>query len=364
MKTLNYLISLLVVVAFSYGCARNAKNQQDKFQTIKINLSENTTANLSGFVENPQMIKLETNDSCLIDLISQIETTPDYLFVADMGNVYKFDKEGNYLRKIGSKGHGPYEYTNITCFTSSAKDKRIYIGANKKLLCFDFEGNPIEEIKINFMPDNLTVHNNQLWVFYTKYDRLANGKFENRYIVNRYTHGYVLHDSIQMRSIKLDHQVGVLAPNMQYLSEAFGQTFLYSPILIREPILRDTLYRLEGNRMVPAIKVDFSDFLEVNGKGKNISIQNINRTDKYLIAEYGYKSKPRLFVHDFSSGKQYNLTEGFADDIFGTGKVVLRPLDIKFEQMYFAKYGYELARKIEGVTENDNPVLFIFDFKK
>jgi len=39
-------------------------------------------------------------------------------------------------------------------------------------------------------------------------------------------------------------------------------------------------------------------------------------------------------------------------------------VDSKFDLMYFKKEGYELVGKVEGVTENSNPVVFIVELKK
>lgn len=364
MKKLNQLLSLLVIIVLSYNCSQNTNNSQDGFQVIKVNQSENTSANLSDFVENYEMIKLETNDSCLIASISHAEITRDYVFVIDRNNLYQFDKSGKYIRKIGSRGRGPHEYTNIISFTCSVNNNRIYISTLGKILCFDFQGNFIEEIEKYTRFERLNVYNNQLWAFFTSYGRSDDGRFENRNIVYKYSlEGGVLKDTLLLKKIQMDDQMGVAGLIYQYLSEAYDNTYLYCPILIEEPTLRDTLYTIKRNQLIPSLKVDMSGFAASDDKSKNVYIRNINRNDKYLFVEYSYKRKTRLFIYDFSTGIQHNLTEGFNDDVFGTGNVMLRPLDVKFNQMYFIKDANELIDIVEGIDENSNPFLFIVNLK-
>lgn len=50
----------------------------------------------------------------------------------------------------------------------------------------------------------------------------------------------------------------------------------------------------------------------------------------------------------------------FRDDLLNFGEVELFPLDLDRGLMYFVKQSYEL----EGMTENDNPVLYIVELKK
>ncbi len=365
MKTLNYLFSLLAIVVLNYSCTHNAKNSLDEFEVIKVNQSENTSANLSDFVVNSEMVKLETNDSCLIGAVSHVEITVNYIFVNDYKNLFQFDKNGKFIRKIGRVGRGPHEYTSIINFTCYANDERIYISTLGKILCFDFQGNFIEEIEKYTRFDRLNVYNNQLWAFFTSYGRLDDGRYENRNIMYQYSlEGGVLKDTILLKKIQMDNQVAVGGIIYQYLSEASGNTYLYCPILIKEPTIRDTLYSIKENRLIPALKVDMSDFATSDDKGKNVNINNINRSEKYLFVEYLYKRKPRLFIYDFLTSIQHNLTEGFNDDIFETGKILLRPLDLNFNQMYFMKDAYELVDIVDGIDENSNPVIFIVDLKK
>jgi len=364
MRSLSFLICFVGIIFLLVGCNGKSKNQEGQFEVVKIKGSEYSIANLSDFVENPEMIKLETNDTCLISGITHLEVTTKYVFISDRANLFQFDRKGKFIRKIGRQGHGPHEHQGILCFTVSSNDERIFIGTLGKIFCFDFNGGFIEEIVDYKLFDCIYACNDELWAFFTEIAKSNDGKFENRTKVNQYSlKGGILKNSILLKSIKHDAQEVNLVRNIQYVSETSTQRYIYTPVYF-EPISRDTLYRIKDSLLIPDIKLDFSDLAVINGKAKNIQIVNINRNERYLFAEYAYKSRSRLFIYDFSNDKQYNLTEGFNDNVFGTGNAMLRPVDSKFDLMYFKKEGYELVGKVEGVTENSNPVIFMVEFKK
>ena len=73
-------------------------------------------------------IKLETNASCLLGTIGQVETVSDsLLFILDIRNfcLYAFSQEGKYLASIGTKGDGPGEYIHPYSFFVDYLQNRI-----------------------------------------------------------------------------------------------------------------------------------------------------------------------------------------------------------------------------------------------
>jgi hypothetical protein len=75
-------------------------------------------------------IILEETDDVLIGDISRIRVFDNYIFVLDAWRARKlfvFDKNGNYLRQIGSWGQGPGEYLEIMDFCIDAAKREIYI---------------------------------------------------------------------------------------------------------------------------------------------------------------------------------------------------------------------------------------------
>jgi len=72
------------------------------------------TADTDIFIESVKYIPLETNNSCLIADASFVSLYDEFILVADSKhNVFLFDLNGKFIRKIGIKGKGPGEYQTI-----------------------------------------------------------------------------------------------------------------------------------------------------------------------------------------------------------------------------------------------------------
>ena len=86
---------------------------------------------LSDVVSDVEYIKLETKDASLIADITKVEYVNDNLFVQSKSLIYVFDKEGRFIRRIGSIGGGPKEY--IRSFDFTADDSLVYVNSRNKI---------------------------------------------------------------------------------------------------------------------------------------------------------------------------------------------------------------------------------------
>ena len=106
---------------------------------------------LSELVESLEVVRLETNDSCLIKEIWKVFVTDNYIGVLEHdGRTYKlFDRKGKFITNIGKIGQGPHEYINLINSSIDEKNNRVYLmGFSRvdKLLCYDLEGNAYDDI--------------------------------------------------------------------------------------------------------------------------------------------------------------------------------------------------------------------------
>lgn len=69
----------------------------------------------SGFTDSVRVIKLETHPEWLILTVSKIFFHKKEIILVDneKGEIYFFDRNGKYNRKISGKGRGPGEFTAI-----------------------------------------------------------------------------------------------------------------------------------------------------------------------------------------------------------------------------------------------------------
>ena len=114
---------------------------------------------LTELGEKMTYVPLETTDESLVKLgsSSKMIVTDQYIFVGETGApLLAFDRgTGKFLRKIGSVGQGPGEYSGSTDVEVDDEAKRIYFRASPtQYHCYDFEGKFLNTITLpedNFM---------------------------------------------------------------------------------------------------------------------------------------------------------------------------------------------------------------------
>jgi len=345
--------------------------------------------NLSCIFEKDNIIKLETTDSCLIRYLAQMVMTDDYIFISDNnGRVLQFDQQGRFIRQIGRNGRGPGEYIQVIRIEADQQNERLAIADIRQILFYGFDGQFIRSIPTRgYAMDYLTFINGKL-LTYNTYARQKepDGKFANVSKIYRYNDEFNIIDSLIIRKFLLSEDLPLIGiwPWPYYISDIKSGTYAYYVTSIPEPVLRDTLYKLEENVLVPAIKTDFSkvlsvdkniDFIKLIKSGsmtpddqlkiRNVRLNNIYRTERYVFVEYTYEGQNNYGCYDLKEKIDYASHWGFADDLFGTDSVAtFRPLDLRNNTFYFYKDGYEVEGIIDGITENSNPVLFMMKTKE
>jgi len=354
-------VLLICFVLFS-SCLNK---EEKKLEIINVYPEKSDSILLSMIAIKIEKKVLETKDSSLITSINEIESTDEFIFINDAGKrVLEFAVSGKFIRQIGSQGRGPSEFLSIYDIALDRKNKRLFLASYKKILCFSYTGELVNVIKQDAMPEFLTVVQDTLWVISTCH---ASVSVDNRFInithLIRYECDGSLIDTIQIKKVFLDAPAGTIHSNPYYITNLVKSQFIYYPVMLPEQVVRDTIYSFKGDRLVPLVKLDFGSVgLSQSGK-KQVYIENIYMTRRYLFSVYRYNSKQFLFCYDKLSEDSFHVTS-ITDDFYGSGKVRLKPLDLNNGIMYFVKEGFEITGKIEEISENSNPVIFFVKLKK
>ena len=140
-----FLLSVFIIFFSVYCTAQSIKVQDSKDKRI-IDLDQakypDTAFLYSTLYKSVKIIPLETNKSCLIGSIEQIQVIDNYILIMDASiakSLYVFDREGRFIRKIGGFGQGPGEYASIFDFTIDRENKTVYIrdGQFPRILNYD-----------------------------------------------------------------------------------------------------------------------------------------------------------------------------------------------------------------------------------
>jgi hypothetical protein len=125
---------------------------------VTIDIPEDiTTRNIyiDSLVADYHYTRLETNDRCLIGKIEKIVLDSSYLFIYDKQNnlIFKFDKDGRFLCKIGNAGKGPIEYNEAWDITINKETKEVNILdlMGRKIVIYDYNGKFIRDIPMYYL---------------------------------------------------------------------------------------------------------------------------------------------------------------------------------------------------------------------
>lgn|GEM_PF-6527580 len=126
-----------------FSCKRSdIKPTDHRVEIIEINdINAKEEVLLSDFVEKVRFIPLETSRNGFIIEISELIGSEGSLFILDRPNncVLKYSKSGEFIGKIGGKGKGPGEYTQIVDIDVSNNKVYVLDFSGQKVLIYDAE---------------------------------------------------------------------------------------------------------------------------------------------------------------------------------------------------------------------------------
>lgn len=136
--------SIIVTLALSLiGCV----NTQQLTEGKEIKLQETGAYKELQFTDvfTPlETVCLDTKDVCQLKSITKVEVYDNCYYIlggTTKSAVFVFDKDGHFIRKIGTQGHGKGEYLNAHDFTIDKENKRIAIlSAPSKVYFYSLQG--------------------------------------------------------------------------------------------------------------------------------------------------------------------------------------------------------------------------------
>jgi hypothetical protein len=156
------------------------------------------------------------------------------IFCLSRFEIFKFDSRGRFLKKFGTRGQGPGEYTNPGAGRiTESNDISLYDGGNHKFLLFDSEGSFIKEIK--------NTSNIQLF-----------GGSSAAYLDGN---SYLIEEMIMNpESDKFESRLAVLDAGFQKIAELRERTFKENPFQSNTYNMFDAYnrYVISGNRVYAA----------------------------------------------------------------------------------------------------------------
>lgn len=399
---------LLPFVIFIWGnheirgqIARKAAPIKIDFEAV---VKQDISLNLSEIVDDIEYIPLETKKDCLIGKIDAIRVVKDQVFLISNRQVYKFNKSGKFICKIGSGGKGPGEFIKPIDIQIDEKGNSIFVldQAINKIHEYTTDGvwRKTMMIPIKGHPWQILCFENSILIF----NQVLPPITTQLYKINK--QGEVVHKYPFMSELKGSSQ---FTNALDYASFMKGNAFFdYTSAW------NDTIYRVyKDDHPEPIFLVYYGKFKypltgqrePANQPMKKEYVYQYWRaiTNHYLFFYYGYNWDDRIAVFDRFNGKPVfngsidnkenpryfdDLTRGIRNDIdggrnissisqfkFGNGNQLVKASDAldlvesintKKEGELNPKYSQkrkaflEMAKKLK---EDDNPVIQIFHLK-
>ena len=352
--------------------------KEDSFKSFQLDIRSDDTP-FAELIDKLEITRFEETEESLLSYVRQVEIYEDKMFVPGKeGNIHVFSGDGDFIRNINRQGDGPEEYRFWKEIWLEGDTICLYV-LRKGVWRYDFNGNFISSESFSFPATH----------------------------IHPYKDGYALdmnyrmiNDTSQYALVTLNKKLGVdqlllpftKRPEFGY-SMPFKTVFPLGDEVLVFPIMKDTVYRLSGDSIQPAIHYNFGEdwffkpgdvltnsFMEeVREKGRVWWLYNtVGKRYVYLSATVGNGGRARYFinrengqsvrlVNKLRSGEDFALTgiKWDGDDfLFTMQSAQLADL---LEELDVAQYSYTKGSTLEEIESSENPVLVrikVKDFAK
>jgi len=222
------LLILIMSLALVIPVITNQDEDDGQIPSISVNVKENQRLKLSDIALEVKKIEPEFGEESALGRIRRLRVYNDSVFVLDQfDNLLVFDSKGKYVRQIGRPWKSRSLGVNFSDFTIDGQ-----------LIIFSSQ----------FLEKTSSGLRNQTEMFICSPD---NGKIDSL---------------MAARSYPEKHLFSFMT-TYDFVSQVADDTYVYVPVLDPETIVRDTVYRFHGNKLLPALKLKFSNEGELDDSG-------------------------------------------------------------------------------------------------
>lgn len=143
----NHRIVFVILMACLCACNKNENLQLSVIDGYDNPMKENG----EGIkYKDFHITKLNTPSELYLDHIQKIDFLDDKILVQNTEGVYCFDKEGNFIRQYGTKGHGPGEYVEVEgmIVDHSKKMVLVYDNFSRAIIQFELSGKYLSTMRL------------------------------------------------------------------------------------------------------------------------------------------------------------------------------------------------------------------------
>jgi len=402
------IIPLLAVLVLS--CNRGVEKEEepgydrDEFFVVDYEsiLNNKIQVNLSELTDDIEYIKLETNEKCLLHPRAEYFFTDEYIFIDNSSHILQFDRSGKFIKQIGKPGRGPGEIGLIRMLSVLDEKKQLVVQTNwaRKLYYFSYDGDFLKTVKVEDIRRIKAIPGERLVYFagcvygYEDYMfALLNTTGDTLDVVNNH--------------YKWENKTGRVGTMSFHLFIPF---YFYNNTISFKSMHNDTVYHVSGDSIKPEYLIELGKYqlpqeyrVEVPSSGWFQEFAEISKGYRFCSV---FEAKESLYISssDYQDDIQYNMIYNrpagsgsllvdnnnepgmILNDIDGgpsfwplgtvndsTVYMPILPLKLIDKDLRDKLTNAEgvdpekknqLIRMIDGLNENDNPVLMIVRLNK
>jgi hypothetical protein len=393
----NAFLIFIAIFLISSSCA---EDKMRKISNVDMHIIDIDAAELMIGMKMSQLFKkvtpiiLEVTPNSLMRGIYKMRVMNDLLIIMDNNpvSILVFNRDGKFLHKIGNRGQGIGEYTDIADFCVDTVSKTIYLSDfnTKKIHHYDlYSGKYLESIEVNTNTTNWFVyyHENELYISSNDfYDTNEAGFLLHKIDINTGKTKEAWFDFRDYNKGLNNIQDPFLPTNQKDMKFATN--------------LMDTIMSISGNKIKP--------FLTFTDKYKTTKedVKNINMNDYYSQSVSHFTSLNKISLLDnyfecpdflfltlytgtngrvilyYPKTKQTKCIGHFIDDLVFSNQKRIMPIFITADQRGIYTYIHtifidtfietrnkdELSLsmsnnpEIQGLDEEANPLIFYYEF--
>ena len=386
------VITLSILFFATWGCKTRDNDSSGSRDIVwqnqeVVDLNKDSDIPIFNLIDSMEFVQLETTDLCLISTIERVLIYKDcfYIFDQRQQTVFCFNRNGEFLRRIGEQGRGPQEYEYLENISIDPYNEQLLLVVPfGSVLCFDLEGNFMSKISI---PDagainELHVLDAEHWLFTSlndyqilyfskKYGQLMERLFERSPKLFPLWRAYAYKDSIYFSPILSNQTINMSNVNRQ---TAFSWDFGSNnnrPRRIKS-LLRE-LQKLDNQPNIAGID-KVTEAMNLRDRFLNHYIRFTRESSRYRIAVLEYKKGEYMHVvfdkQEHKTAVFRKTKEGIRwvnpDFMLNQDMVIAYDIDRISNIIYTKEILSSKQRKMVEANnpETDNPFLVVYHLKK
>lgn len=331
-----------------------------------------------------RIVPLATNEDCLISRIDKLEIVDGKFYIMDCKSqsVFIFNPDGSSAGKIHKRGRGPGEYTNLSCMTVTDDNIIVIDIFAQKQVTYDRQ-------TLQPVSDDYDLFN-QLWCT----DLFAIG--DVTCYINDWSDSSGGKYRLFSKSGKEDGCSGYLP--FEKDPDVLGINGPQYGIAGNEALViysgDDLIYKVSKDSVCVQYRMEFKDpkveytsgrpekvFEDNRGRNAVLGINRIQQSERYIFAEVTFtgetdysfiydKEKNNTLIYEFATVGNFSDRFGFfVDWVIGNKAIYCVEANTLVSHKFGpdrtpeTRFEKELYGLLDTLSENDNPVLFIFDLK-